>query len=171
LPTLITNSSNNYGPYQFPEKLIPVVIQSAVKRQAIPVYGDGMYVRDWVFVRDHVEALWQVLTRGRPGEVYNIGGLIVWSNIRVVELICDLIDELAPQLGGNSRKLIRFVADRPGHDRRYAIDISKIRRELGWKPKQPFRIGLKETVQWYLDNQAWVQGIQKVRAAGPYEPL
>jgi dTDP-glucose 4,6-dehydratase len=156
LNTVITNCSNNYGPYQFPEKLIPVVIQSVLARKPVPVYGDGMNVRDWLFVGDHAEALWQTITRGRAGETYNIGGHNEWANIRIVELICDLVDELAPALGGSSRKLITFVKDRPGHDRRYAIDASKIQRELGWVPARTFEQGIRETVQWYLDNQEWV---------------
>ncbi len=159
LPVVITNCSNNYGPYQFPEKLIPVVIQSCLARKPIPVYGDGMNVRDWLYVRDHAEALWQVLTRGKNAETYNIGGHNEWANIRIVELICDLVDEFAPQLGGNTRKLITFVKDRLGHDRRYAIDASKIERELGWKPAHTFELGIRETVRWYLDNQAWVKTV------------
>jgi dTDP-glucose 4,6-dehydratase len=159
LPAVITNCSNNYGPYQFPEKLIPVVIQSVLQRKSIPVYGDGMNVRDWLYVRDHAEALWQVLTRGKDGETYNIGGNNEWPNIRIVELICDLIDELAPGVGGKSRKLITFVKDRPGHDRRYAIDAGKIARDLGWKPAYTFERGIRETVQWYLDNQTWVKAV------------
>ncbi|HZF01272.1 MAG TPA: dTDP-glucose 4,6-dehydratase [Methylomirabilota bacterium] len=159
LPTLITNCSNNYGPFQFPEKLIPVVIQSVLARNPVPVYGDGKNVRDWLYVRDHAEALWTVLTRGAIGETYNIGGHNEWANIKIVELICDTIDEFAPQLGGNSRKLISFVKDRPGHDRRYAIDAAKIQRELGWTPAHKFEDGLRETVRWYLDNQAWVKTV------------
>jgi len=159
LPAVITNCSNNYGPFQFPEKLIPVVIQTVLARKPIPVYGDGMNVRDWLYVRDHAEALWQVLTRGRAGETYNIGGNNEWPNLRVVELICDLIDELAPDRGGHSRKLITFVQDRPGHDRRYAIDASKIKHELGWKPAHTFEQGIRETVQWYLDHQEWVRSV------------
>jgi len=159
LPTVITNCSNNYGPFQFPEKLIPVVIQSVLARKPVPVYGDGMNVRDWLYVRDHAEALWLVLTRGKLGETYNIGGHNEWANLRIVELICDIIDELAPKLGGNSRKLISFVKDRPGHDRRYAIDASKIQRELGWTPAHKFEQGIRETIQWYLDNQAWVKAV------------
>jgi dTDP-glucose 4,6-dehydratase len=161
VPVVITNCSNNYGPYQFPEKLIPVVLQSVLARKAIPVYGDGMNVRDWLYVRDHAQALWTVLTRGKDGETYNIGGHNEWPNIRIVELICDLIDELAPKAGGNSRKLITFVTDRLGHDRRYAIDAGKIQRELGWVPAHTFEQGIRETVQWYLDNQAWVREVQK----------
>jgi dTDP-glucose 4,6-dehydratase len=159
LPTVITNCSNNYGPYQFPEKLIPVVIQSVLARRSVPVYGDGMNVRDWLYVRDHAEALWQVLCGGTAGATYNIGGHNEWANIRIVELICDLIDEMAPQLGGNSRQLITFVKDRPGHDRRYAIDASKIQRELGWVPAHRFEQGIRETVRWYLDNQQWVRQV------------
>ena len=161
LPTVITNCSNNYGPYQFPEKLIPVVIQSILARKPVPVYGDGMNVRDWLYVRDHAEALWTVLTRGNVGETYNIGGHNEWANLRIVELICDLIDEMAPQLGGGSRKLITFVKDRPGHDRRYAIDAAKIQKELGWVPAHKFEQGIRETVRWYLDNQKWVQAVLK----------
>jgi dTDP-glucose 4,6-dehydratase len=159
LPTVITNCSNNYGPYQFPEKLIPVVIQSCLNRKGIPVYGDGLNVRDWLFVRDHAEALWQVLTRGRNGETYNIGGHNEWANLRIVERICDLVDEFRPDLGGNTRKLITFVKDRPGHDRRYAIDASKIQRELGWTPAHTFETGIRETVRWYLENQDWVRAV------------
>ena len=159
LPTVITNCSNNYGPYQFPEKLIPVVIQSIMARKPVPVYGDGMNVRDWLYVRDHDEALWLALTRGKLGETYNIGGHNEWANLRIVQLICDTIDEFVPKLGGNSRKLITFVKDRLGHDRRYAIDASKIQRELGWTPAHKFEDGIRETVRWYLDNQAWVKTV------------
>ena len=159
LATVITNCSNNYGPYQFPEKLIPVVIQSVLARKPVPVYGDGMNVRDWLYVRDHAEALWLVLTQGKNGETYNIGGHNEWANLRIVELICDIIDELAPKLGGNSRKLITFVKDRPGHDRRYAIDATKIQKELGWTPAHTFQQGIRETVQWYLNNQDWVRAV------------
>jgi dTDP-glucose 4,6-dehydratase len=161
LEAVITNCSNNYGPYQFPEKLIPVVIQSVLARQPVPVYGDGMNVRDWLYVRDHAEALWLVLTRGRVGETYNIGGHNEWANLRIVELICDLVDEMKPELGGGSRKLISFVKDRPGHDRRYAIDAGKIQKELGWVPAHRFEQGIRETVRWYLDNQAWVSQVLK----------
>jgi dTDP-glucose 4,6-dehydratase len=150
LDTVITNCSNNYGPRQFPEKLIPVVIHKAAARQPIPVYGDGLNVRDWLYVTDHAQALWQALLRGRTGETYCIGGHNEWANLRIVELICDLVDELAPQLGGNSRRLITFVKDRPGHDRRYAIDAAKIDRELGWRPAHTFEQGIRETVRWYL---------------------
>ena len=163
LPALITNCSNNYGPYQFPEKLLPAVIQSAIRRRSIPVYGDGMNVRDWLFVLDHAEALWRVLRNGRSGQSYNIGGNNEWPNLRIVERICDLIDELRPDSGGNSRKLITFVKDRPGHDRRYAIDATKVSRELDWEPKYDFAAGLRLTVSWYLDNQSWVEKIMAER--------
>jgi dTDP-glucose 4,6-dehydratase len=159
LPAVITNCSNNYGPFQFPEKLIPVVIQSALTRKPIPVYGDGMNVRDWLYVRDHAEALWTVLMRGKNGETYNIGGHNEWANIRIVEIICDLIDEFKPELGGQSRKLITYVKDRLGHDRRYAIDAGKIQSELGWTPAHKFEDGIRETVRWYLDNQEWAKTV------------
>ncbi len=159
LTTVITNCSNNYGPYQFPEKLIPVVIQSVLARKSVPIYGDGLNVRDWLYVRDHAQALWLVLTRGKEGDTYNIGGHNEWANLHIVELICDLIDEMAPQLGGQSRKLMTFVKDRPGHDRRYAIDAGKIQRELGWVPAHRFEEGIRETVRWYLDNQDWVREV------------
>ena len=155
MPTVVTNCSNNYGPFQFPEKLIPVVIHKIIARQPIPVYGDGLNVRDWLFVEDHAVALWQVLTRGVSGETYNIGGHNEWPNIRIVELLCDLVAEMKPELGGNSRKLITYVKDRPGHDRRYAIDASRIERDLGWRPAHTFETGIRKTVRWYLDNQAW----------------
>jgi dTDP-glucose 4,6-dehydratase len=161
LPTVITNCSNNYGPFQFPEKLIPVVIQSVLARKQVPVYGDGMNVRDWLYVQDHAQALWVVINRGRLGETYNIGGHNEWANIHIVQLICDLIDEMSPQLGGNSRKLITFVTDRPGHDRRYAIDATKIKNELGWVPAHKFEEGIRETVRWYLDHQGWVRTVLK----------
>lgn len=159
LNTVITNCSNNYGPYQFPEKLIPVIIQNLIGRKPLPVYGDGMNVRDWLYVRDHADGLWQVLRNGKTGETYNIGGQNEWPNIRLVELICDLFDELHPASGGGSRKLISFVKDRPGHDRRYAIDATKIQSELGWKPAHTFEAGIRETVQWYLANQEWVRTV------------
>jgi dTDP-glucose 4,6-dehydratase len=161
LPTVITNCSNNYGPFQFPEKLIPVVIQSVLARKPIPVYGDGMNVRDWLYVRDHAEALWTVLNRGQLGETYNIGGHNEWANVHIVQLICDTIDEFAPEKGGHSRQLITFVKDRAGHDRRYAIDASKIQRELGWTPEHKFEQGIRETIRWYLDQQEWVKTVLK----------
>jgi dTDP-glucose 4,6-dehydratase len=150
LPTLITNCSNNYGPYQFPEKLIPVVIQSILSRKPIPVYGDGMNVRDWLYVGDHCEALWTVLTKGKPGETYNIGGHNEKANLHLVQLLCDLMDEMKPDLGGKSRSLITFVSDRPGHDRRYAIDAGKIEHELGWRAAHSLESGLRHTLACHL---------------------
>jgi dTDP-glucose 4,6-dehydratase len=152
-PTVITNCGNNFGPYQHAEKLIPVIISHVLNRRPIPLYGDGQQVRDWIFVRDHAEALWQVLTRGRIGETYNVGARCEWTNRALAENICDLIDELAPELGGSSRQLISHVADRPGHDRRYAVDPSKIEEELGWKAATSFESALRETVAWYLKHR------------------
>ncbi len=160
LPTVITNCSNNYGPYQFPEKLIPVVTQSILARNPIPVYGDGMNVRDWLYVGDHCQALWTVLTTGKPGETYNIGGHNEQANLHLVQLMCDLIDEFQTALGGHSRNLITFVTDRPGHDRRYAIDAGKIERELGWRPAHTFETGIRETVAWYLEHQDWIKAVK-----------
>jgi dTDP-glucose 4,6-dehydratase len=155
LPTLTTNCSNNYGPHQFPEKLIPVIINSALAGKPLPVYGDGKNVRDWLFVLDHCEALRLVLERGRPGETYNIGGGAERANIDLVNTICGLLDKAAPRKGGaRYAELISFVKDRPGHDRRYAIDSAKIARELGWKPREDFASGLKKTVDWYVQNRA-----------------
>jgi dTDP-glucose 4,6-dehydratase len=171
LPTVITNCSNNYGPFQYPEKLIPVVIQSALNRRPIPVYGDGMNVRDWLFVLDHAEALWSVLRNGGLGQTYNIGGNNEWPNLRIVEQICDLVDELQPGLGGNSRNLITFVKDRLGHDRRYAIDASKISREVGWEPRHDFEAGLRLTVSWYVEHSDWVARVtSKLRGGQPERP-
>jgi dTDP-glucose 4,6-dehydratase len=170
LPVVTTNCSNNYGPYHFPEKLIPLVILNCLDGKPLPVYGTGQNVRDWLYVDDHARALWQVVTRGRVGEVYNIGGEAERTNIAVVEAICDLVDELAPTKADgsprNSRALITFVTDRPGHDARYAMDISKIRRELGWSPQETFATGLRKTVRWYLDNPAWWTKIRQGRYAG-----
>jgi dTDP-glucose 4,6-dehydratase len=156
LPVVISNCSNNYGPFQHLEKLIPVVIQCVLSSTPIPMYGDGRHIRDWLHVSDHCEALWQVLTRGKDGETYCIGGDNERPNLRVVELICDTIDELRPTSSGESRRLITFVDDRPGHDRRYAIDASKIKRELAWRATCDFERGIRETVSWYLENQDWV---------------
>jgi dTDP-glucose 4,6-dehydratase len=150
LPVVTTNCSNNYGPFQYPEKLIPVVIHSILERKPIPVYGDGKNVRDWLYVEDHAQALWQVLLEGRVGETYCIGGCNEIANLELVERICDCVDVLRPELGGNSRSLISYVRDRPGHDRRYAINPRKIIEELGWKPKVSFEQGLDATVRWYL---------------------
>ena len=160
LPVLVTNCSNNYGPYQFPEKLIPVVILKALRGDPIPVYGKGENIRDWLYVGDHAEALLTVIGRGRVGETYNIGGNNERRNIDLVRLLCGLLDELRPRADGKKyAEQITFVTDRPGHDLRYAIDATKIKRELGWTPKQDHTSGFRKTVQWYLDNQSWWQSI------------
>jgi dTDP-glucose 4,6-dehydratase len=156
LPTLTTNCSNNYGRFQFPEKLIPLMILNALEGKPLPVYGDGKNVRDWLYVEDHCEAIRTVLRGGRPGETYNIGGWNEKPNIEIVSAVCDLVDEMSPRPGSSRQELVTFVKDRPGHDRRYAIDARKIERELGWKPKETFETGLRKTVRWYLENQAWV---------------
>jgi dTDP-glucose 4,6-dehydratase len=161
LPVLTTNCSNNYGPFQFPEKLIPLVILNALEGKALPVYGDGQNVRDWLFVDDHCSAIRTVLERGKLGETYNVGGNSERNNLHVVETICDLIDEMRPDATiGERRKLIKFVTDRPGHDRRYAIDARKIARELGWQPAVKFEEGLRNTVEWYLNHGAWVENVR-----------
>ena len=163
LPVLVSNCSNNYGPCQFPEKLIPHMILSALAGKPLPVYGDGKQIRDWLYVGDHARALWTVLTRGAPGQTYNIGGDSERKNLDVVHLICDALDSLVPgerKLGlASYRELITYVKDRPGHDRRYAIDASKIKRELGWSPSETFETGLKKTVEWYLSNRDWWQRV------------
>ena len=160
LPTLITHCSNNYGPYHFPEKLIPLIITNALAGKALPIYGDGQQVRDWLHVGDHCAAIRRVLEAGRPGEVYNIGGWNEKANLEVVNTICSILDELRPRSDGKSyAEQITFVTDRPGHDRRYAIDASKIEKELGWRPAETFDTGIRKTVQWYLDNPEWVQGV------------
>jgi dTDP-glucose 4,6-dehydratase len=160
LPTLISNCSNNYGPRQFPEKLIPLVIHNALGARPLPVYGDGLQVRDWLYVDDHCRALREVLARGRPGETYNIGGRSERTNIEVVRAICRNLDAMRPRATGESYAgLITHVRDRPGHDRRYAIDDSKIAGELGWRPATGFDEGIRSTVQWYLDNPAWVESV------------
>ncbi len=162
LPVTISNCSNNYGPYQFPEKLIPLMILNALEGKPLPVYGDGLNVRDWLFVRDHNTAVWDIMTRGRRGQTYNIGGRNEMKNIDVVNMICALVDALAPPLpdGRPRRDLITFVKDRPGHDRRYAIDCTKLEQELGWKPEETFDSGLRKTIQWYLDHPAWVNHVR-----------
>ncbi|HWF65908.1 MAG TPA: dTDP-glucose 4,6-dehydratase [Acidobacteriaceae bacterium] len=160
LPTIITNCSNNYGPYHFPEKLIPLMITHALAGKPLPLYGDGLNVRDWLYVRDHCAALRRVLERGCPGETYNIGGKNERSNTEVVEAICEILDELRPASKHCPHKqLIRYVKDRPGHDRRYAIDATKLEHELGWQPSETFSTGLRKTVQWYIDNSAWVDDV------------
>ena len=160
LPALTTNCSNNYGPYQFPEKLIPLMIHNALSGQPLPVYGDGLNVRDWLYVEDHCDAIRQVLERGRPGETYNVGGRSERRNIDVVSTICALLDALHPESPVMPHsKLVTYVKDRPGHDRRYAIDCTKIEHNLGWLPQETFESGMHKTVQWYLDNQEWVKGV------------
>src|SRR6185437_9229546 len=159
LPTLTTNCSNNYGPYQFPEKLIPLVISNALEGKPIPVYGDGRQVRDWLYVGDHCAAIRVVLERGRSGETYNVGGNSERRNLEVVHAICDALDAARAREGGY-RRLVTFVKDRPGHDRRYAIDAGKIQRELGWSPRESFESGLAKTVRWYLDHGAWVEQVK-----------
>ena len=166
LPSIVTNCSNNYGPYQFPEKLIPLMILNAVEGRALPVYGDGGNVRDWLFVEDHCRALRMILEGGRPGQTYNIGGDSERTNLQVVDAICDVVDELRPTLKHSPcRSLKTFVPDRPGHDRRYAMDSSKLRRELNWRPEVDFETGLSRTVRWYLENPDWVAGV----LAGRYD--
>lgn len=159
LPVLTTNCSNNYGPFQFPEKLIPLMVLNALGGKALPVYGDGLNVRDWLYVGDHCEGIGKVLARGRLGETYNIGGSNERNNLEVVRAVCDILDELRPGTG-NRRDLITYVKDRPGHDRRYAIDASKIRRELGWVPRHRFEEGLRATIEWYLSNMEWVDEVR-----------
>jgi dTDP-glucose 4,6-dehydratase len=164
LPVLITNCSNNYGPFQFPEKLIPLMVLNAIDGRPLPIYGDGGNVRDWLHVEDHCAGLLLVLAKGRPGEKYNVGGGNERTNLEIVDLICDTVDELRP--GPTSRRALKtFVPDRPGHDRRYAIDATRIRRELGWAPKHTFETGLRDTVQWYLDHRDWCEQVQ----AGRYD--
>ncbi|MDH5678873.1 MAG: dTDP-glucose 4,6-dehydratase [Nitrospinota bacterium] len=160
MPTIITNCSNNYGPHQFPEKLIPLVIMKGLSGEAVPVYGDGKNVRDWLYVMDHCEALEAVLEKGRPGQTYNVGGNSEKTNMEVVTRILDTLDELAPDSRiGPRTGLITHVADRPGHDRRYAIDAGKIQRELGWRPRETFDTGLRKTVRWYIENRQWVDKV------------
>ncbi len=159
LPTLTTNCSNNYGRFQFPEKLIPLMILNARDGKPLPVYGDGKNVRDWLYVEDHCSAISTVLKKGRPGETYNIGGWNEKPNIEIVERVCELVDEMIPSAGKSRKDLITYVKDRPGHDRRYAIDARKIERELGWKPVETFETGLRKTVRWYVDNEKWIRDV------------
>jgi dTDP-glucose 4,6-dehydratase len=160
LPVTISNCSNNYGPYQFPEKLIPLVILNALEGKPLPVYGRGLNVRDWLYVTDHCRAVWTVLSSGRTGRVYNVGGRCEMANIDTVHLICDLLDELRPDPAGPRRRLVTFVRDRPGHDLRYAIDCSRIEAELGWAPREDFRSGLRRTIEWYMANREWVDRVR-----------
>jgi dTDP-glucose 4,6-dehydratase len=159
-PVLTTNCSNNYGPFHFPEKLIPLMIVNALAGKPLPVYGDGMQVRDWLYVKDHCSAIRRVLEAGRLGETYNVGGWNEKPNIEIVHTVCALLDELRPSAEGSYKRLIKHVKDRPGHDRRYAIDARKIERELGWRPAETFETGIRKTVQWYLNNPEWVQRVQ-----------
>jgi len=160
LPITISNCSNNYGPYQFPEKLIPLMILNALAGKPLPVYGDGANVRDWLYVTDHCRAIWAVMTRGKTGQTYNVGGNCEKTNLDVVSTICDRVDALRPASQASRRDLITFVTDRPGHDRRYAIDASKIEAELGWRPQESFDSGIEKTIAWYIDNRQWVQRVQ-----------
>jgi dTDP-glucose 4,6-dehydratase len=166
VPVVISNCSNNFGPFQFPEKLIPLIIVKALAGEPLPVYGDGGHVRDWLYVEDHAHGLLRVLEKGRVGETYNIGGANQRPNLAVVEAVCDVLDELEPPTAGPRRGLISFVADRPGHDRRYAIDAGRIGRELDWTPRRDFDSALGETVRWYLDNRAWWEPLVRERYAG-----
>jgi len=160
LPVVTTNCSNNYGPYHFPEKLIPLMIVNALAGKPLPVYGDGQQVRDWLYVKDHCAAIREVLARGKLGETYNVGGWNEKPNIEIVKTVCALLDELKPDPAGSYARLVTYVTDRPGHDRRYAIDARKLERELGWKPAETFETGIRKTVYWYLDNTDWVARVQ-----------
>lgn len=161
LPTLTTNCSNNYGPYQFPEKLIPLIITHALNGKPLPIYGDGLQIRDWLFVEDHCDAISSVLEKGIPGEIYNVGGWNEKSNIEIVKIVCSILDELSPNKNKTPyEKQITYVKDRPGHDRRYAINATKIMSDLGWKPKETFESGIRKTILWYLNNQDWIHDIQ-----------
>jgi dTDP-glucose 4,6-dehydratase len=166
LPVVLSNCSNNYGPYHFPEKLIPLVILKCLREEPLPVYGRGQQVRDWLYVEDHAVALRTILERGTPGNSYNVGGSAERTNLEVVHTICDLLDRLRPRTAGSHRDLIRFVADRPGHDFRYAMDFSKLERELGWRPHESFDTGIEKTVRWYLENAWWWEPIQNSAYAG-----
>jgi len=170
-PTLNTRCSNNYGPYQFPEKLIPLMIHNIIAEKPLPVYGDGLNVRDWLHVKDHSRAVAAVLKDGVPGGVYNVGGNNEWRNIDIVNLVCDILDRKLGRASGSNRNLITFVKDRPGHDRRYAIDASKMRSELGWEPSYTFEKGIDETITWYLDNQEWVREVTSGAYREYYEKM
>ena len=159
-PVLTTNCSNNYGPYQFPEKLIPLIISNALARESLPIYGDGLNIRDWLYVKDHCSAIRLVLEKGQLGETYNVGGSNERNNVTIVKTICSILDELVPHVDGSYADLISFVKDRPGHDRRYAIDATKLRTELGWVPEENFETGIRKTIQWYLENPEWIKRIK-----------
>lgn len=161
LPVTISNCSNNYGPYQFPEKLLPLMILNALEGKPLPIYGDGLNVRDWLYVGDHCTAIWRIMKDGERGETYNIGGNTEMENIRIVEMVCDVLDKLpVPKLDHPRRELITFVKDRPGHDRRYAIDFTKLTQKLGWSPEESLESGIHKTIQWYLDNRKWVDRVR-----------
>lgn len=161
LPVTISNCSNNYGPYQFPEKLIPLMILNALEGKPLPVYGDGMNIRDWLYVRDHCAAVWMIMKSGRRGETYNIGGNCEFENIRIVEMICDTLETMKAGSGKRSyRDSITFIRDRPGHDRRYAMDCTKLSRELGWSPEESLETGLQKTIRWYMENEKWVDRVK-----------
>ncbi len=159
LPVVISNCSNNYGPYQFPEKFIPLFINNIIQQKPLPVYGDGLYTRDWLYVKDHAAAIDLIFHKGKQGETYNIGGFNEWKNIDLVKLLCKLMDEKLGRVAGSSEKLLTYVKDRPGHDRRYAIDATLINKELGWKPSVTFEEGLELTIGWYLQNTDWLQHV------------
>lgn len=171
LRTVVSNCSNNYGPFHFPEKLIPLMIRNILHQQPLPVYGDGLYTRDWLFVKDHARAIETVFHKGVVGETYNIGGFNEWKNIDIVHLVCGIMDEKLGREKGTSQQLIRFVKDRPGHDRRYAIDATKINRELGWKPSVTFEEGIVETIDWYLANQEWLENVSSGAYQSYYESM
>ncbi len=160
LPTLTTNCSNNYGPFQFPEKLIPLIIHNALDEKPLPIYGDGQQIRDWLYVEDHCDAIRSVLANGRVGETYNVGGESEMTNLDVVSIVCEILDRLRPRDKGKYFDLVTYVTDRPGHDRRYAVDISKIKSDLGWTPAESFETGIEKTVRWYLDHQTWIEHIK-----------
>ena len=161
LPMTISNCSNNYGPYQFPEKLIPLMILNALEGKFLPVYGDGLNVRDWLFVRDHCTAIWTIMKNGKAGDTYNVGGNSEMENLKLVEMICDILDETNRLNDNRSRRdLIQFVKDRPGHDRRYAIDFTKLNQELNWRPEASFETGIRETIKWYMDHRRWVERVR-----------
>jgi dTDP-glucose 4,6-dehydratase len=171
LPVIVSNCSNNYGPNHFPEKLIPLMINNVIHKKPLPVYGDGLYTRDWLFVKDHARAIDTIFHKGKIGETYNIGGFNEWRNIDLVKLLCRLMDEKLGRENGESEELITYVKDRPGHDRRYAIDASKINKELGWEPSVTFEEGLSQTIDWYLENAEWLKHVTSGAYQHYYEDM